>query len=486
MKHLLLFLSIFTSLSSFGQVSFNLVNHDFGDLEPYSARYVDLKLTNVGQKQEWLLTVKKTVEVTYIVSKQIIDRDSTIIIRLHVNPPKKGRFVYTVDVFTSDRAEAVKVKLTGNMIELPQDGSNMFTQCPNFSDRPGGGNPNGFDLTVVTIDKETKEPLSKSNVTLIQNGEPVWMKETDKKGKIVKGATLGLSYFYASHEGYYPAELGAYINFKRNYIVVELNRDPTADVPEEIVVVKPPNDIVVVDPPEEIEIIIEIEEQEEVETHLNEELARIEETEISTETPPEFNQLDPEDFDVSNFKPINVVFVLDVSSSMSGADKMELMKYSLYQLTDMLRPQDKIGIVTYSSQTTVLLKSTSGEDKEEIKEVVRKLRPGGYTSGGAGIKAGYKLADRAYLSDGINHVIVITDGAFNRNSDDYKKSVKKYKKNGINLSVVGIQNKEKDEAEMRDAASLGGGNYIPIFKLVDAQHNLKQEIRALTFKHTIE
>ncbi len=485
MKQLILFLSIFTALSSFGQVSFNTTSHDFGDLEPYSARYVDIKLSNVGQKQEWLLTVKKTVEVTYIVSKSIIERDSSIIIRLHVNPPKKGRFVYTVEVFTSDRAEATKIKLTGNMSELPQDGSNMFTQCPNFSDRPGGGNPNGFDLTVVTIDKESKEPLSKSNVTLLQNGEAVWVKSTDKKGKIVKSATLGLSYFYASHEGYYPAELGAYINFKRNYIVVELDRDPKFDVPEEIVVVDPPIDIAVVDPPEEIEIIIEIDKPKEVETHLEEELAKIEETSISTETPPEFNQLDPEDFDVSNFKPINVVFVLDVSSSMSQADKMELMKYSLYQLTDMLRPQDQIGIVTYSSNATVLLKSTSGEEKEAIKEVVRKLRPGGFTSGGAGIKAGYKLADKAFLADGVNHVIIITDGAFNRNSDDYKKSVKKYKKKGINFSVVGIQNKEKDEVEMREAADLGGGNYIPIFKLADAQHNLKQEIRALAFKHSV-
>lgn len=487
MKQLILFSIVVCSFFSLGQVKFNITKHDFGDLEPYSARYVDLKLSNTGQKQEWLLTVKKTAEVSYIVSKQIIDQDSSIIIRLHVNPNKKGRFSYNVEVFTSDRAEPVKVKLTGNLPELPQSGSNMLTQCPNFSDRPSGGNPNGFDLTVVTIDKESREPLGKSSVTLIQNGEAVWMKSTDKKGKIVKGATLGLSYFYATHEDYYPAELGAYINFKRNYIVVELEKDKTIIVPDPF-----PTDIALVDPPEEeTETIIDSDsnrekEQIEVETHLEEELAIPEDTPINVEAPPAFNELDPEDFTEANFKPINVVFVLDVSSSMSGADRMELMKYSLYQLTDMLRPQDKIGIVTYSSKTRVLLGSTSGEDKEKIKEVVRKLRPGGYTSGGAGIKSGYRLVNRRKIEGGVNHVIVITDGAFNRNSDDYKKYVRKYKKKGINLSVVGIKNKEKAEAEMRDAAKLGGGNYIPIFKLADAQHNLKQEIRALTFKHSVE
>ncbi|PHR32421.1 MAG: hypothetical protein COA38_06545 [Fluviicola sp.] len=480
MKQLILFSILVCSFFSLGQVKFNITKHDFGDLEPYSARYVDLKLSNTGQKQEWLLRVKKTVEVSYIVSKQIIDKDSSIIIRLHVNPTKKGRFNYSVDVFTSDRAEPVKVKLTGNLSESPQNGSNMLTQCPTFSDRAGGRNPNQFDLTVVTIDEESKEPLSRSNVTLIQNGEAVWVKSTDKKGKIVKDATLGLSYFYATHEGYYPAELGAYINFKRNYIVVELEKDKTIIEPDPF-----PTDIAVVEPPEE-EIIIEIEEPKEVETHLEEELAIPEDTPINVEAPPAFNELDPEDFTDANFKPINVVFVLDVSSSMSGADKMELMKYSLYQLIDMLRPQDKIGIVTYSSKTRVLLKSTTGENKDEIKEIVRKLRPGGYTSGGAGIKSGYKLVSRATIDDGVNHVIVITDGAFNRNSGDYKKYVRKYKRRGINLSVVGIKNKEKDEVEMRDAAKLGGGSYIPIFKLVDAQNNLKQQIRALTFKHSVE
>ncbi|MDG1331544.1 MAG: VWA domain-containing protein [Crocinitomicaceae bacterium] len=474
MKHFILFLVLASSLFSFGQVQFSATKHDFGDLEPYSARYVDLKLTNSGQKQEWLLTVKKPVEVSYIVSKQIIDVDSSIIIRLHIKPNRKGKFNYNIEVFTSDRAEAVKVKLTGNLSELPQDGSNMLTQCPTFSDRPGGGNPNGFDLTVVTIDKETKEPLGKSSVTMIQNGEPIWMKETDRKGKIVKEAALGLSYFYATHDGYYPAELGAYVNFKRNYVVVELEKDQT-------VIEEPPIDIAVADPPQE-DTLTEIVIKWEVETHLEEELSTPE-TSISVATPPEFNELDPDDFTEVNFDPINVVFVLDISSSMRSADKMELMKYSLYQLTDMLRAQDRIGIVTYSSETRVLLRSTSGAKKDKIKDEVRKLRPGGFTAGGAGIKSGYKLVNRRMMEGGVNHVIVITDGAFNRASDDYKRYVRKYKRKGINLSIVGIKNKEKDEDEMRDAAELGGGNYIPIFKLADAQNNLKQAIRVLTFKH---
>jgi len=80
-------------------------------------------------------------------------------------------------------------------------------------------------------------------------------------------------------------------------------------------------------------------------------------------------------------------------------------------------------------------------------------------------------------------VIIITDGAFNRDSDDYKRYVRKNRRKGINFSVVGIKNKERDQEEMMEAAELGGGHYVPIFGLADAQNNLKQEIRMLTFKH---
>jgi Ca-activated chloride channel family protein len=178
-----------------------------------------------------------------------------------------------------------------------------------------------------------------------------------------------------------------------------------------------------------------------------------------------------------------VVFVLDISSSMKDADKMELMKYSLFQLTDMLRPQDKMGIVTYSTSTNILLRPTAGSNKTAIKEKVENLKASGFTAGGKGIKLGYKQAARAKIDGGVNHVIIITDGAFNRDSDDYKRHVRRYARRGIHLSVVGIKNKERDKAQMEYAAALGKGNYVPIYGLSDAKRNLKQEIRALTYKH---
>lgn len=468
------FIAFLTSFLTIGQVEFDKVKHDFGELEPYSIRYVDLKLTNHGSKDEWLLSIKKPAEVVYIQSQQQIKKDSTIIVRLQVNPREKGRFSYKVEIYTSDRMEPVIVKLSGIMGEDPQNDMSGFTACPNFDERPGGYDPTKFNLTVVTIDKETREPLAKSTVWLIQNGMDVWTKATDKKGKIVEESTLGLSYFYATHEGYKPAELGAYINFKRNYIVLELEKDPRIGQP---VIVEVPEDTVSTEEP----VVIEIEEEPVV--AIEEELANEETSVITEEVPPAFTELDENNFDEQYFDPVNVVFVLDVSSSMKQADKMELMKYALYQLADMLRPQDKFGIVTYASDAQVLLKPTSGANKDEINEQIEKLKAYGFTSGGSGIKLGFKQAKKAKIEDGVNQVIVITDGAFNRNSTDYKKYVRKYARKGIHMSVVGVKIKDVDEKEMREAAELGQGHFVPIQKLSDAQRNLKKAIRLLSFKY---
>lgn len=463
-----LFLFI-VQLCSFAQVTFSTTKHDFGAVESYDPRYVDIILTNTGEKQEWLLSVKKPREVVYIPSNQFIEKDSSIYVRLQVNPKDKGRFNYKVEIFTSDRDEPVIVKLMGSLNSVSQDGSNAFTACPTFNDQPGGKNPYGFDLTVITIDKETREPLSKSDVTLIQSGQPVWTKLTDKKGKVKEDATLGFSYFYARHDGYYPAEKGAYINFKRNEVILELEKDPTneteliAEVPE--------------DNNEEVEITIEIKDPLE-DLSQQKDTAFINELEV----PEAMSSLDDDNFDDELFDAINVVFVLDVSSSMNKGDKMELMQYSLYQLADMLRPQDRMGMVTYASKAKVILEPTSGGDKSKIKEQVGALQAGGYTSGGLGIKLGIKQAKKGYIKDGVNHVIIITDGEFNRNSSDYRKAVRKAKRKGIHLSVVGIKIKPISEESMKKAAKAGGGHYVPIHELSDAQNNLKQEIRALTYK----
>ena len=454
------------------QMAFSATKHDFGELENYDNRFIDISITNKGSKQGYILSVRKPAEIVYIQNHALIDKDSTITIRFQVNPREKGRFSYDVTVFTSDKQDPTIIKLTGNLKELAHQNGNSLTACPDFNSHPAGRKNNQFDMTVITIDKITRETLSQSSVTMIQNGRAIWAEKTDKKGSIRKDATIGLSYFFAKHEGYLSAEKGAFVSNDRNQIVIELEKNPSYSTPVPVIVPEP--EVIVATIPEPIadpkpETSLEIELKNEVPT-------------VIENTPVALTELEDDNFDEQYFKPINVTFVLDISSSMNQSEKMELMKYSLNQLSDMLRPQDHISIVTYATDARVLLAPTNGDEKEAIFEQVDKLKASGMTAGGEGIKLGFKQADAGYIADGINHVIVITDGAFNKNSDDYKTYVKKYQKKGINMSIVGIRNQEKDEEAMRAAAKLGGGSYIPIFRLVDAQNNLKQAVRVLSFR----
>lgn len=464
----LLFLFIFlNTFNTWSQVIFDKTTHDFNEISSNSERFVDIHLTNKGEKKEYILSVKKPSNVVYLVNGQFIEPDSSLTVRLQVNPTIKGRFSYEVKIYTSAKDDATIVKLKGNLTEIKK-AINPFQACPDFNSTPKKNQNNNFDLTVITIDKSTKKPIENSIVSLLQNGEAKWTLNTNIKGEITQKSELGFSYFYANHPEYYPNEIAGYVNFKRNYVVIELDKKPQTKLEEPST---PTKSILLAEentPKEALEKELQIEIEEQVDT--------------STLQPLKLKELDENDFNDYNFKPINVTFILDISASMRAGEKMELMKFSLLQLSEMLREKDKLTIVTYASESRVLLPTTKGNEKEKAKIAIQGLRAGGMTAGGAGIKMGYKQTLKSFINDGTNQIIIITDGDFNRNSGDYKKYIKKYKKRGINMSVVGILNSEKDKKAMKEVAELGGGRYIPIFKLSDAKNNLKQEIRFLSFR----
>lgn len=454
---------------SSGQMTFSTLKHNFGDLQSYDNRFVDVTITNHGPKDGYILSVRKPSEIVYIQNRALVQKDSTLTLRFQVNPQQKGKFSYAVDIFTSDKPDAHKLVLTGNLVEMEASRNSSMTACPDFNTHPIGRKANQFDLIVITIDAETRQELERSKVSMIQDGFAIWTENTDKDGRIKKQGTIGLAYFYAKKEGYLPAEKGSFVNNDRNRVVIELKKNPgNSVIPEPEIAQQPPAN----------EIVIETGKKEEPPVTIETKLPDPEpETVVSIES------LDEDNFDLSFFVPVNVVFVLDVSSSMNQGDKMELMKYSLNQLSEMIRQQDNIALVTYASRAKVLLPPTTGTDKEAVREQVKGLRASGMTAGGEGIRLGFEQAEKGFIPGGVNHVFIITDGAFNQKNYDYNKLIKKYTKKNIQLSVVGVLNDPKSEVSMREISTLGKGAYIPVFKLLDAEKNIRQAVRKMAFKH---
>jgi Ca-activated chloride channel family protein len=160
--------------------------------------------------------------------------------------------------------------------------------------------------------------------------------------------------------------------------------------------------------------------------------------------------------------PKNLVFLVDVSGSMSDEDKLPLVKASLVKLTDSLRPEDRIALVTYAGYTEVILDSTAGTEKEKIKQAISRLGAGGGTNGASGINLAYEIAQKQYVAQTVNRVILTTDGDFNlgiTNADELVKLIRSKAESGIFLSILGFGSTGNDPL-MEQMARDANGNYF--------------------------
>ena len=195
---------------------------------------------------------------------------------------------------------------------------------------------------------------------------------------------------------------------------------------------------------------------------------------ITTSNTKEFNEI--------NYEPNNIVFLLDISTSMKYNGKLELLKSSMQELTKILRPIDKVTIIGYSSRASVLLNTLSGNEKDSITQKIIDLKAKGLTAGGRGLKLAYEKAKNEFIENGNNQIIIATDGDFNQGDENINKLAKKVKKTGLIISIIGIKAKQIPKENMKAIAKLGGGNYITIDSYDAACKSLVNEIKINSFK----
>jgi Ca-activated chloride channel family protein len=160
--------------------------------------------------------------------------------------------------------------------------------------------------------------------------------------------------------------------------------------------------------------------------------------------------------------PSNLVFLVDVSGSMQSEDKLGLVKKALKLLAKGSREQDTISLVVYAGASGVVLEPTAANDRVKIEQALDSLTAGGSTNGGAGIDLAYKMAEKAFIKDGINRVILATDGDFNVgtvNREQLIDMVERKRKTGISFSALGFGTGNYNEHLMEQLADKGNGNY---------------------------
>lgn len=174
----------------------------------------------------------------------------------------------------------------------------------------------------------------------------------------------------------------------------------------------------------------------------------------------------------------NLVFLIDVSGSMFGADRLDLVKRAFLQLLEVLRPTDTVSLVTYASRDEVVLEGVPAADKVRIMEAISALEAGGSTNSAAGIRTAYQLAEKYATEGSANRVLMATDGDFNvgmTSEGDLARLVMEKKEGGTRLTMLGVGYGNYKDNKLEALADYGDGNYYYLDTVFEARRALVSE-----------
>ncbi len=186
--------------------------------------------------------------------------------------------------------------------------------------------------------------------------------------------------------------------------------------------------------------------------------------------------------DIENREPMNIVFLIDTSGSMSWC--IDSLKSGIISLKDQISEKDTVSIVTYAGDWSIPLEGVNGNDFDKIEDTIRGLMSGGVTNGSGGINAAYEIAQKYFIEGGNNRVVLLTDGDFNMgitSADELRDLISKNRDTGIFLSVMGFGSSVNGDLIMETLADRGNGNYNNITDEADARKALVEDFAGNMF-----
>jgi len=182
--------------------------------------------------------------------------------------------------------------------------------------------------------------------------------------------------------------------------------------------------------------------------------------------------------------PLNLTLLLDVSGSMSAANKLPLVIQSMRMLVEQLTARDRLSIVVYAGAAGAVLEPTPGNERGRIIAALENLQAGGSTAGGEGLRLAYALTEQNFRRGSVNRVIIATDGDFNvgiNNPQELEDFVERKRDTGIYLSVLGFGGGNYNDALMQTLAQNGNGVAAYIDTLSEARRVLRDEMASNMF-----
>ena len=181
----------------------------------------------------------------------------------------------------------------------------------------------------------------------------------------------------------------------------------------------------------------------------------------------------------------NLVFLLDVSGSMSSQNKLPLVKEAMDLLVRRLDGRDRVAVVVYAGASGLSLPSTTANNRETIQHAMENLKAGGSTNGGAGIQLAYKVAREHFIEGGNNRVILCTDGDFNvgqTNQGDLVDVAEAAADEGVSLTILGFGMGNYKDDLLEELSNKGKGSYAYVDSSTEARKVFLEDLTGNLFK----
>lgn len=433
------------AVTTFGQVEIVDRDKDFGILRRADDHWVDFEIKNSTPEEVVIFRVRGSKNTDIKLSSKTIAPGASEFVRVAVSPTSVGKFHEKMEIYLSAWQKPQNISLKGESTFAVSS----LIPCPDFGSKSQGSSNEFF----VSIRDVTQNPIHHAQINIYKDGRKTDELKTNEHGEATVDLPYGRYFFSIVNDGS-RIDTALYVNAVNNHLVAFV--DVVAPMPEveefEVEYTMPPPEPIIKVVEEEVEEVIDEEE----------EYADLEE-DIPLPS--------------SKYKENNLVFLIDVSASMKQHGRMDLLKIAMIELLDILRPYDKFSLITYASDTEVLIEATQNLDKEACASAILSLEPKGSTEGAKAINKAGKVALKHFVNGGNNQIIMATDGAFTSGVNKALRHVAKYDRRDVMLSILGIKCGTFTTRQMTTLVEQGRGRYIPIDAAEDAGSQLIEEIK---------
>jgi len=447
-------LSVILSLFFFtaqAQVILESTSKDLGTLNAGDLFYADIEIENVGENKVFILRADedKFTEVKF--SNKSLSPGAKEFVRIQYNPKAIGPFKQEIKLYLSNVQEPVSISIHGDVLSFKPD---YDPACPDFSQ-----NKQAQKITVKVFvgDDLSSKPLASATVKVTKKGQEPEEYFTSKYGFARIELPIGIYQWEVNAAEYQLESKEQYVNRLNKELNFYLKREEgKSEISELKKSIRDTIELALGRKSFAPDTIVEEKEEE----------ALPNEVLISSEFP------------VSKYAANNLVFLIDVSESMRLSGKIHLLRKCLSEVFSKLRSIDKVAIIVYSDEASVLLPSSFVRDPAEMQKLVKSLEAKGKTNATKGLDMAYEIIYQNFIQGGNNQIFLSSDGVYSKK--DTEASVKLVRANygkSVQVSTIGIKAEKSNLSKLKKVARYGQGRSINLLEEDQGSKALLKEIQ---------